>query len=380
MKRRPPNDAGDPHRRPTIIEVIWGLEVGGAEVLLLERLGASDRAGRDYIVLASRPELQALAGDIKALGIPVVYPGPGPWRMLSRIKALRPAVINVHSPLPGLWIKAAVAAGYFPPPMPRLIETVHSESYGRPIFERLSATLNPVLDQLVAVSEAVAATPLTRHAPHLHVVRPGVDIAAVADWSSAQAEDLRRTADVPEDAVVLAMVAGFRAAKNHLRLVEAVEVIARAHPGRADFVVLLAGDGPTRARVERAITAKHLQDYFRYLGNVAHGWQVIASADAAVLTSDREGLPVVVMEAIAAGRPVLSSNVGGVPELVADGVNGLLFHPDPHSAARAIRAFVTDADLRGRLQHQAAQSPQHVDIRRTAMQMERIYDELVERR
>lgn len=380
MTPRPPPGAGERQRKPVIIEAIWGLDVGGAEVLLLERLRASDRTRMDYFVVVSRPELRALAGEIEALGIPVLYPGAGPRRLLARIKALRPTVINVHSPLPGLWLKVAAAAGYFPTPAPRLIETVHSGSYGRPVFERVSATLNPVLDHLVAVSDAVAASPLTRFGPPPLVVRPGVDVDTITAWSRDQAEVWSHRPEVTDRRVVLAMVAGFRAVKNHLRLVEAVDVVARTDPGGAEFVVLLAGDGPTRPTIERAIAARHLQGYFRYLGNVRHGWQVIASADAAVLTSDREGLPVVVMEAIAAGRPVLSSNVGGVPELVTDGVNGLLFNPDPLSAARAIRAFVTDADLRGRLQRQAAQGRSDVDIAHTARQMEHLYDGVVRRR
>ena len=169
------------------------------------------------------------------------------------------------------------------------------------------------------------------------------------------------------------MVAGFRPAKNHLRLVEAMAMVARSGVREGDVVVLLAGDGPTRAQVESEIRRRGLQPYFRFLGNVPHGWQVIASADAAVLTSDREGLPVVAMEAIAAGRPVLSTRVGGVPELVDHGRSGLLFGTDAASAADAIGRFVADADLRARLRRHARDRQQDVDIRRTVAEMERIY-------
>ena len=138
--------------RPVVAEVIWGLDVGGAEVLLLERLRASDRTAANYVVVAARPELRAMAPQFDALGIPVIFPGAGPRRMLTQLKRIRPTVINVHSPLPALWLKAAHRIGYFGDPAPRLIETIHSESYGRPLFEHASARLNPTLDQVVAVS------------------------------------------------------------------------------------------------------------------------------------------------------------------------------------------------------------------------------------
>lgn len=91
-------------RRPLIAEVIWGLDVGGAEVLLLERLRASDRAAMGYVVVVARPELRELAPGFADLEVPVLFPGTGAPRLLACLRGLRPAVINVHSPLPGLWI------------------------------------------------------------------------------------------------------------------------------------------------------------------------------------------------------------------------------------------------------------------------------------
>ena len=355
--------------RPTIVEAIWGLDRGGAEVLLLERLRASDRDAADYVVVTSRPELRGLTPDFEELGIRVVVAGSR--RVAATVKRLRPAIVNVHSPRPALWLKSALAAGYFGRTRPRLIETIHSERYGHPAFEFTSSRLNPVLDRVVAVSRAVADSQLARLAPRLDIVRPGVDVATISQWSRPQTEALRDRFDVLDTRVLLAMVAGFRTAKNHLRLVEAIETLARSGFTPADLGVILAGDGPTRGSVETAIRARGLGDFFRFVGNVPRAWRVIATADAALLTSDREGLPVVVMEAIAAGRPVLSTDVGGVSELVADGQTGLLF--DPADTAAAIGRFVGDADLRVRLTRQAAARRADVDIRHTAAAMERIY-------
>jgi glycosyltransferase involved in cell wall biosynthesis len=85
--------------------------------------------------------------------------------------------------------------------------------------------------------------------------------------------------------------------------------------------------------------------------------EVLAAADASLLTSSWENLPHTVLEALAVGTPVLATAVGGVPEVVEDGVNGLLVPPgDVGATADAIRRFFADAELRARLRSQAAPS------------------------
>lgn len=105
--------------RPRIVEVIWGLNRGGAEVLLWERLRASDLTAADYRVVVAQPDLRELAAHINELGVPVMFPGVGARTLLSTIRSLRPDIVNVHSPRPALWLKAAHRLGYFGRRRPR---------------------------------------------------------------------------------------------------------------------------------------------------------------------------------------------------------------------------------------------------------------------
>lgn len=124
-----------------------------------------------------------------------------------------------------------------------------------------------------------------------------------------------------------------------------------------DVKLLLVGDGDGRRELEAR--AAPLGDRVRFLGAQPRErvLEVFAAADAALLTSSWENLPHTLVEALAVGTPVIATAVGGVPELVEDGVNGLLVPPaDADATAEAIRRFFGDADLRARLRAGAGAS------------------------
>ena len=133
--------------------------------------------------------------------------------------------------------------------------------------------------------------------------------------------------------------------KDALTLVRALAAV----PGRP-FTALLVGDGPDRPSIEGEVRRLGLQDAVALAGTRDDVPELLARADVFALSSRSEGAPLSILEAMAAGLPVVSSLVGGVPELVVDGETGLLVPPgDPAAMAVALGRLVADAGLRHRL-------------------------------
>lgn len=119
-----------------------------------------------------------------------------------------------------------------------------------------------------------------------------------------------------------------------------------------DVTLVVAGDGPDRAALERRAKGLGLEGRVRFEGSVSREQvlRLFRAADASILSSAWENFPHAVVEALAVGCPVIATKVGGVPEVVRDGVNGLLVPPNDASAlAAAIRRFFDDGELRRRL-------------------------------
>ncbi len=120
------------------------------------------------------------------------------------------------------------------------------------------------------------------------------------------------------------------------------------------FQLLIAGDGSERPKLERMVLALELNDIVKFLGEVEDVPTLFAGAQVAVHPSRSEGLSNAILEAMAEGLPVVATAVGGTPEIIMDGENGLLVPPDdPMLLAKAIQSLLQDGMLRNRLGQRA---------------------------
>jgi glycosyltransferase involved in cell wall biosynthesis len=143
--------------------------------------------------------------------------------------------------------------------------------------------------------------------------------------------------------------------------------------------LLLLGEGPERSSLERRVAGLGLEGRVRFLGSGSRDdvLRLFRAADAALLTSGWENLPHTVLEALAVGTPVVATAVGGVPEVVRDGENGLLVPAgSPEEVARALTRIVEDQELRKRLQAAAVQSVAHLQERMLLARTEEILMEV----
>lgn len=197
---------------------------------------------------------------------------------------------------------------------------------------------------------------------------PGDRVTVIHNGLDSPAAVRRRT---PGNPCVITMVANLRPGKGHECLLDA---IAALHlPGRS-LRVQLAGDGPLRDALAASIVARQLSDRVRLLGHQDDVPALLADTDIFVLPSTSEAFPNGLMEAMSCGVPVVASDVGGIPELVRHGENGLLVPPgDAAALAAALNRLIADPDGAARLGLAARES---VVSRYTFDVMTRAFDEL----
>jgi glycosyltransferase involved in cell wall biosynthesis len=346
--------------------------MGGAEVLLVERLRAAPVGDRRYTVVCLRASGEELLDRLRSVGVQVVdlTACPQPWRLarLSRVvRRLAPDVLNIHSPLPAALLRPMSRLWS---PRPALISTIHSVRFRVPtmLLDRATGWMDT---RTVAVSPQVARSFTSWGARRLSVRVHGVDVASQRR-RAMESRRIRREWDVPEDAFLIVHVANFRPVKNHRLLVEAAAEVVAREP-RALF--LLAGSGSLLEPTARRVADLGLKGV-RVLGHVREAARLIACSDLLVLSSSYEGLPVVAMEALAAGVPVVSTDVGGMPDLIDSGRNGLLTRSGDSGALAAGILQAMRPETHARLREGARDSGEHVDISRTAEWFDRLYDEV----
>jgi glycosyltransferase involved in cell wall biosynthesis len=173
--------------------------------------------------------------------------------------------------------------------------------------------------------------------PRLHVVHCGVDVSAYSPRIHAG----------PGSHVLFVGRPGLRKGLPWL-----VEALARLCAERADLRITIVGDGPERPSVEALVRSAGISERVTFTGyqSAAQIAEWLTTADVFVLPSLAEGVPIVLMEAMAAAVPVVTTNVGGSSELVIDGVNGFLVPPVvPEALVHRIRQLLDDPGLRARL-------------------------------
>ncbi len=194
----------------------------------------------------------------------------------------------------------------------------------------------------------------------------------------SRAADVRQRLGIAPDAVMAVAIGRLEKRKGHRVLIDA---LAGRTEGLERLVLLVAGDGPEDRSLRHQLRRLGLEERVRLLGQVDDAWDLLAAADLVVLPSvGHEDFPIVILEAMAAGRPVVASVVAGTPEQVEDGVTGLLVPPgDRVALAAAIADLVSDPARRERMGQMAKQRyNQSFTPERAIDRYWALYDELLQ--
>jgi glycosyltransferase involved in cell wall biosynthesis len=334
-------------RRPVVCQVLHSLAMGGAEVLAA-RLARGLRDRVEFL-FACLDDLGTLGEELRREGFPVHVLGRRPgfdWRCsLALARLLRRAqvdVVHAHQYTPFFYSLTA----RFLYRRPEVVFTEHGRHF--PDYPRRKRMLvNRVLlrrrDRVVAVGEAVRRALIDNEgipAGRVEVVYNGIQLPPLPTGAAARAEVRRELAIGPGD-LVLVQVARLDYLKDHAT---AVRTVGRVLKQRPDARLVLVGEGPERARIEEEVRRCGIEGSVRLLGLRTDVARLLAAADVFLLTSISEGIPLTLIEAMAAGLPVVATGVGGVGEVVEDGVTGLLsVAGDDAGLARHVLRLADDA-------------------------------------
>ena len=316
-----------------ILHVVPRLGLGGTEQGVLKVLAGLGDQDFEHRICAVRGEEPGFVNRIglKVKTYSVGNSAPGfqfpLFRLMGVMKEFRPHI--VHTRNFGA-LEAILAAR-----LSRVPVAIHSEHgyeleilQGLPLRRRiLCRALFPAADAVFAVSEELRAYHSRQSwlgIKRFRVIHNGVSIEKFAPRPSNGAR-LRQELGIPADDLVIGSVGRLVPIKDHLTLLRAVESVLRQ---RKDLHVLLVGDGPERAKLEaHAEQSAELHGRVKFLGASDQIPGLMNAMDVFVLPSICEGMSNTVLEAMASGLPVVVTRSGGNPEMVGDGIAGLLFAP-----------------------------------------------------
>lgn len=249
-------------------------------------------------------------------------------------------IVHVHSQEAGLLgrVVARIAGARSIVYTPQTIDIRHARWHW--LYVLIERILAHVTDVIVSVNE-LDRQRLIRWGvpPHKVVTIPnGIDLSAVE--GPVDAASLRRKLGLHEERPLVMQVGGLRAQKDPLTFVEGAAHVARERP-EAQFA--LVGAGPLREAVDMRVQALGLNGHVHLLGWHDEAGRLMAAADVVSLTSRWEGAPHTLLEAMGWSKPVVATTVNGCPEIVVDGITGLLVPPGNATAwARRVIDLLND--------------------------------------
>jgi glycosyltransferase involved in cell wall biosynthesis len=343
----------------------------GAERSLLQLLVALDKEKYSPVVVL--PRQGPLQRHIEALDIPVeVVPSIRSWatrrlgvRGLVRLVVVLPIILYsvlairriarrykiqlVHSNTVAILDGALVAISLRIPHVWHIREILDDgapHNFGIPIRSIIKIVMH-LSDQVIAISRAVAC-PFRgmKGAEKVRVIYNPIDVDTFSGCNSQARAEYRRMLGVPDDAPLVGQIAHVIAAKGYTDFIQAIPRVLEKVPA-ARFV----GVGGTPHADYRAILARLVEeldvgDALTLTGFREDVPQILAALDIVVLVSRYEPLGRAVIEGMAAGKPVVGTDVGGIPEIIEDGVTGLVVPPaSPDKLAEAILRILDDSGL-----------------------------------
>jgi glycosyltransferase involved in cell wall biosynthesis len=334
----------------SVLHLITELNMGGAQQALFRLLSGLDH--RQY-----RPTVACLyngrgevAQQIRHLGVRVVDVGMQPkwrldavWRLHRLMQQEKPVILHT-------WMIHANILGRIMGRLNRVPVVIISrrtqnlDGVGRELANRM---LSGWSDATITVSECVRQVEIAQartDPAKVITIHNGVEAERYRQIDLTVRDLIRRELKTPNEVLVIASVGRLHSVKGFAHLLAAMQSVHARFP---EVHLWLIGDGELRTTLDAQAHKLGLDDVIVFAGTRLDVPEILTAVDIFTLTSHVEGMPNAILEAMAAGLPIVATQVGGVPEIVVDGETGLLVPPaDEKALAQALLTLLEDASLR----------------------------------
>lgn len=356
-----------------VVQVITALNLGGAQTLLENLSYGLAEEGQDVIVVSLESNHTATASRLEEKGIRVIYLGKNPHfdpkvfgKLAAALKELKPDVVHAHNIRKLYVLAAARKAG-----IRHIIYTVHN------IAQKEQGLLGGLFSGIVfrtGMMVPVGLSPMVTesikkryHLKHVPTIYNGTDLTCFHKKRDYQLHDHP----------TILNVARLDSQKNHKRLFEAFCTVCRQF---SEAELVLVGDGVLAEELKAFAQELGIRDQIRFEGLQDDVAKYFEEADLFCLSSDYEGMPMTLIEAMAAGMPIVSTNVGGIPDMLQDETSALLVPAGAISLADAMIRVMSDEALRCRLGENAWRAGRKFSHRRMAKRYLALYQHVLKRR
>ena len=311
-----------------VLNTVMGLRALGHRTMLVAHsegaLRQRAKEGLDLLPLAPKTEMDLTAA----------------WRLSRIVKQLKPDIIHAHDPH-AVAMAALALSMSTQPAKPPLVAARRVDFHLK--GNALSRWKYRQVDSFICASEAIRQMLIGDGVPGARTVtvHEGIDIERV---DAAEPANLHGEFWLPHHAPIVGNVAALVGHKGQKHLIEAARLVL---PQMPDARFIIAGEGELKPALERQIKDHHLEKHVLLAGFRPDVLSLHKAFDIFAMSSVTEGLGTSLLDAMAAGKPIVATRTGGIPEVVADGETGLLVPPrDEEALADAIVRLLKDPDLR----------------------------------
>ncbi len=373
-------------RKINLLHIVNGLAIGGGELKLLELVKnlVEKRADKYNVTVCSVGQGGTLQPEFERLGIKVFVIEKKHKFDLSQVFKVRKIIKEEKVDLVQTTLFYADVIGALAAKLAGVKAVISWDTVSHPpdSFEaRLRHKLSyqfcmRFVKKIVAVSEGVKKYLVEERkidSGKIDIIHYGIDLSSFKTRNGFLDKKTRSKLGIPDHKIVIGTVARLEIQKGHKYLIEAAPGIISKFP---DVVFVFAGDGTLRQELELQVNALGLREHFRFLGFRKDVKELLFAFDIFVLPSLFEGLPNVILEAMASGRPIVASAVDGTPELLEHKETGLLVPPkSPQALQSALLNLLEKEDKGQKLGQQAKRmAEQKFSFEQQFQKFEKVYD------